>query len=128
MELLRQTLRKRLRLIEGQVKGVERMLDEGRDDAGILTQLSAIQSAARAAAELILLERMIEHVRRSVGEVVISCVGDCPICGQGENLAEALSRADYSALLTEIGRLPLPHMVSTSRISAGRDPEGGEST
>lgn len=127
MELLRQTLRKRLRLIEGQVKGVERMLDEGRDDTGILTQLSAIQSAARAAAELILLEHMIERVRQSVSAVVVQCVGDCPICGQAENLADALGSADYSSLLREIGRLPLPQLVTTPQISAGK-PEGGEST
>lgn len=127
MEQLRETLRKRLRLIEGQVKGVERMLDEGRDDTGILTQLSAIQSAARAAAELILLEHMIERVRQSVSAVVVQCVGDCPICGQAENLADALGSADYSSLLREIGRLPLPQLVTTPQISAGK-PEGGEST
>lgn len=127
MEQLRDTLRKRLRLIEGQVKGVERMLDDGRDDTGILTQLSAIQSAARAAAELILLEHMIERVRQSVSAVVVQCVGDCPICGHAEGLADALGSADYSSLLREIGRLPLPQLVMTSQISTG-SPEGGEST
>jgi DNA-binding FrmR family transcriptional regulator len=124
---LRQTLRQRLRRMEGQVKGVERMLDEGRDDTSILTQLSAIQSAARAAAEVILLERMIERVRQSFGDVVVRCVGDCPVCGQTDNLAEAFAQADYSALLTEIGRLPLPHVVAISQISADSS-EGGENT
>lgn len=121
---IRQTLRQRLRRIEGQVKGVERMIDEGRDDTSILTQLSAIQSAARSAAELILLERMIERVRQSVGDVMVRCVGDCPVCGQADNLAEALAQADYSALLADIGRLPLPQFVSISQIQE----EGGENT
>lgn len=117
-----------MRRIEGQVKGVERMIEEGRDDTSILTQLSAIQSATRAAAELILLERMIERVRQSVGEALVRCVDDCPVCGQADALAEALARADYSALLTEIGRLPLPQMVSMSRISAEIPSEGGKNT
>jgi DNA-binding FrmR family transcriptional regulator len=120
---LLQTLRQRMRRIEGQVKGVERMIEEGRDDTSILTQLSAIQSAARAAAELILLERMIERVRQSIGDVVVKCASDCPVCGQADDLAEALARADYSALLAEIVRLPLPHVVSMSQISA--DMSGG---
>lgn len=119
---IRQTLQQRLRRIEGQVKGVERMIDEGRDDTSILTQLSAIQSAARSAAELILLERMIERVRQSVGDVVVRCVGDCPVCGQADSLAEALAQADYSSLLAEIGRLPIPQVVARSQISE----KGGE--
>lgn len=39
----------RLRRIEGQVKGVERMVDEGRDCADILQQMSAIRSAVHQA-------------------------------------------------------------------------------
>jgi len=100
------------------------MIEDGRDDTSILTQLSAIQSAARATAELILLERMIERVRQSIGDAVVKCVADCPVCGQADNLAEALARADYSSLLAEIGRLPLPQIVSMSQIHE----QGGETT
>lgn len=39
----------RLRRIEGQARGVQRMLDEGRDCKAILQQLSAIRSAANKA-------------------------------------------------------------------------------
>ena len=122
-ESVRKKLRKRLRLIEGQVKGVDRMIEEGRDYDGILTQLSAIQSAARAAAVLILLERMLDHVRRSVGDTVLQCVEDCPVCHQADRLAEALSTTDYSTLLEEVARLPLRQLVTTSQISY----EGGDS-
>src|SRR5437762_1080941 len=101
------------------------MIDEGRDDTSILTQLSAIQSAARSAAELILLERMIERVRQSVGDLAVRCVGHCPVwAGQAYNLTEALAHADYSTLLAEIGRLPLPQVVPISQISI----KGGENT
>jgi DNA-binding FrmR family transcriptional regulator len=41
----RERLRRRLSRIEGQVRGVQRMLDEGRDCREMVQQLSAIRSA-----------------------------------------------------------------------------------
>ena len=38
-------LRKRLRRIEGQVRGVEKMVDEDRYCIDVLTQISAVQAA-----------------------------------------------------------------------------------
>lgn len=52
----------RLRRIEGQVRGIQRMLEEGRDCEGILTQLMAIRSGIEQVS-LILLDR---HVERCV--------------------------------------------------------------
>ena len=43
----------RLRRIEGQTRGVQRMLEEGRDCKDILQQLSAIRSAANKASLLL---------------------------------------------------------------------------
>ena len=43
---LRKNVYQRLQRLEGQVRGVCRMLDEGRDCQDILTQLSAIRGAA----------------------------------------------------------------------------------
>lgn len=40
-------VQKRLRRIEGQVRGIQRMLDEDRDCAEILQQLNAVNAAAR---------------------------------------------------------------------------------
>ncbi|MBC8448085.1 MAG: metal-sensitive transcriptional regulator [Chloroflexi bacterium] len=42
-------LQHRLRRIEGQARGVQRMIDEGRDCKSILQQLAAIRSAAHQA-------------------------------------------------------------------------------
>jgi len=42
-------LQRRLRRIEGQARGVQRMIDEGRDCKDILQQLAAIRSAAHQA-------------------------------------------------------------------------------
>ena len=41
-----QNINKRLQRLEGQVRGVRRMLDEGRDCQDLLTQLAAIRGAA----------------------------------------------------------------------------------
>lgn len=43
---LQENLDKRLQRLEGQVRGVRRMLDEGRDCQDVLAQLSAIRGAA----------------------------------------------------------------------------------
>ncbi|MEM8904337.1 MAG: metal-sensitive transcriptional regulator [Actinomycetota bacterium] len=38
-------VRRRLRRIEGQIRGLQRMLDEGQDCRDVVTQLSAAQAA-----------------------------------------------------------------------------------
>lgn len=43
---LNENVDKRLQRLEGQVRGVRRMLEEGRDCQEVLTQLSAIRGAA----------------------------------------------------------------------------------
>ena len=40
--------RKRLRRIEGQVRGLQRMLDDGRYCADVLTQIASVHEALRA--------------------------------------------------------------------------------
>ena len=45
----KEELQKRLRRIEGQVRGVQKMLDEDRDCHEIIQQLSAIRSAVQGA-------------------------------------------------------------------------------
>jgi DNA-binding FrmR family transcriptional regulator len=43
---LHQNIDKRLQRLEGQVRGIRRMLEDGRDCQDILTQLAAIRGAA----------------------------------------------------------------------------------
>jgi DNA-binding FrmR family transcriptional regulator len=52
----KQKLIQRLRRIEGQVRGVQNMLDDERDCAEILQQLSAVRSAVQSASRLFLQE------------------------------------------------------------------------
>lgn len=44
----------RLRRLEGQVRGIQRMLDEERTCQEVLTQLAAVRSALQAVDELVL--------------------------------------------------------------------------
>jgi CsoR family transcriptional regulator, copper-sensing transcriptional repressor len=55
-------LQKRLRRIEGQVRGVERMVDEERYCIDVLTQISAIQ----AALDKVALGLLDDHARHCV--------------------------------------------------------------
>jgi CsoR family transcriptional regulator, copper-sensing transcriptional repressor len=55
-------LRKRLRRIEGQVRGIERMVDEDRYCIDVLTQISAVQ----AALDKVALGLLDEHARHCV--------------------------------------------------------------
>jgi DNA-binding FrmR family transcriptional regulator len=52
----KEKLIQRLRRVEGQIRGVETMLDEERDCQEILQQLSAIRSAVQGASRIFLQE------------------------------------------------------------------------
>lgn len=64
----RDRLRKRVHRLEGQVRGVGRMIEEDRYCIDIVNQLSAVQSAARQLS----LQLLDSHVRHCVVEAVES--------------------------------------------------------
>ena len=68
-------LGKRLARIEGQVRGIGRMLDEDRYCVDILTQVSAVRSALDALA----LELLEHHLHGCVQDAVVSGEGDAAI-------------------------------------------------
>jgi DNA-binding FrmR family transcriptional regulator len=78
-------LQARLRRIEGQVRGVEGMVDEDRYCIDVLTQISAIQ----AALDKVALGLLDDHVRH--------CVKDATIEGRSEEMA--------TEMMAAIGRL-----------------------
>ena len=57
---------RRLKRIEGQVRGLQRMVSEERYCADILTQLSSVQEALRAVGK----ELMRNHLRHCAGEAI----------------------------------------------------------
>ena len=69
-------LRTRLHRVEGQVRGVERMVDEDRYCIDILTQVAAVKTALESFA----LEIVTDHVRH--------CISDALASGDEEAAAE----------------------------------------
>ncbi len=83
----KEAVQKRLRRIEGQVRGVQRMVEEDRYCINVLEQVSAITRALQSVA-LVLLDDHLEH-----------CVADAIQSGDGDASAK-LSEASAA-----IGRL-----------------------
>ena len=78
-------LRKRLRRIEGQVRGVEKMVDEDRYCIDVVTQITAIQ----AALDKVALGVLDDHARH------------CIVGGHAQGKPEELS----DELMAAVGRL-----------------------
>ena len=80
-------LTKRLHRIEGQVRGIERMVDEDRYCIDVLTQISAVNTALESLAFKIL----DEHVRHCVAGALTS--GDAEdAAAKTEELLQAVHR------------------------------------
>lgn len=62
----KENLQRRLRRIEGQVRGIQRMVDEEAYCVDILTQLSSIVAASEQVALLLLRDHMEHCVRESI--------------------------------------------------------------
>jgi DNA-binding FrmR family transcriptional regulator len=83
------SVRKRLNRVEGQVRGLSRMVDEDRYCIDIVTQIAAVRAALRRIEESVLAD----HVGHCVAEAIAS--GDP--AAQREKVAElmaVLGRAD----------------------------------
>jgi DNA-binding FrmR family transcriptional regulator len=76
----KEILLKRLKRIEGQVRGIERMIEDGRDCESIITQLRAVRSATESVGTLLL---------RNYVQI---CFGkETPECANIESLARAIA-------------------------------------
>ena len=67
----KQTIQARLRRIEGQVRGIEKMVDDDRYCIDVLTQVNA----ARAALESVALQLLADHTEHCVAEAIRSGKG-----------------------------------------------------
>ncbi|HZU11356.1 MAG TPA: metal-sensitive transcriptional regulator [Chloroflexota bacterium] len=84
----RDALLRRVNRLEGQVRGVGRMIEDDRYCLDIVTQLSAVQAAAR---ELSL--RLLEgHVRHCVADAIQGGAGEPKITELIETLGKAMGR------------------------------------
>lgn len=76
-EISQDMLLRRLRKVEGQVRGIEKMIVEGRDCESLITQLAAIRSAVESVGALMLNNYMKLCVRQGK---------------EGENRMDSLAR------------------------------------
>jgi CsoR family transcriptional regulator, copper-sensing transcriptional repressor len=80
-------LTKRLRRIEGQVRGIEKMVEDDRYCVDVLTQISAVNKALESLA----FEVLDDHVRHCVSDALAS--GDTTAAAaKSEELLEAVQR------------------------------------
>jgi CsoR family transcriptional regulator, copper-sensing transcriptional repressor len=63
---IKTSVKKRLQRIEGQVRGLSRMVDEDRYCIDIVTQISAVRSALRRAEEEILKDHVAHCVEHAI--------------------------------------------------------------
>lgn len=92
-------LSQRLSRIEGQVRGIKKMVDTNQEAAAILTQLMALQKATRAAATFLVKAQATALIRERVQEALTSCPGACDHCDELLAIDRALDELDLDALL-----------------------------
>ena len=71
----KKALQSRLRRIEGQVRGIQKMVDEDRYCIDVLTQVNAV----RAALESVALQLLADHTEHCVSEAIREGTGDVKI-------------------------------------------------
>ncbi|GAC1398174.1 MAG: hypothetical protein NVSMB52_11730 [Chloroflexota bacterium] len=95
----RHDLGQRLNRIEGQARGIKKMVDESRDEAAILVQLMAMQKATRAAATSLVKARAIACIQDQIRAALATCPGNCDHCDELSAIDQALADLDLDALL-----------------------------
>ncbi len=95
----RRELSQRLSRIEGQARGIKKMMEEGQDEAAILVQLMAMQKATRAAVTALVKAQALARIREQVRTALAACPGKCDHCDELAAIDQALSDLDLDALL-----------------------------
>ncbi|MCR8657167.1 metal-sensitive transcriptional regulator [Paenibacillus endoradicis] len=58
----------RLKRLEGQIRGIIRMMDEGQDCRDVITQLSAVRSGIDRSMGVIVSDNLLECVKQAEGD------------------------------------------------------------
>lgn len=101
-------IKTRLSTIRGQVNGIIKMIDQGKDPESILVQFKSLDKGLQKARHLLLDEVFRKSLAIKIVETVDACPGDC---GKEEKIARILkefpdfSLDDLSGKLKEIADL-----------------------
>ena len=98
-EQTRRKVSRRISRLEGQARGIKKMVEEGRDTAAILVQLMAMQQATRAAATELVKAQAVAHIKQQVSAALAACPGACDHCNELAALDHVLADLDFDALL-----------------------------
>lgn len=99
---------KRLSFIKGQIEGIVRMLDEGKDPDKILIQFKAADQALQKSHYLLLDEVFRKSLASKLVEVMNACPGNCPDAEKIELLKEQfpiLQQGELTAKIKEIHQI-----------------------
>jgi CsoR family transcriptional regulator, copper-sensing transcriptional repressor len=122
----------RLKRIEGQVRGVQRMVDEGRDCRAILNQLTAVRSAAYQVSLLLVRDYATQCLRDSKSQRRSTSSSTCWVTCRTEPVKRysVIGRGAYQCapfcvghsrrLKSRLGSLRLPDRLSGKITGAGR--------
>ena len=70
----KEALVKRLKRIEGQVRGIQKMVEEGRDCESVITQLAAVRSAVEGVGAILLNDEMKTCFRKEDGSTDVNAL------------------------------------------------------
>ena len=73
---------KRARFMAGQATAVAKMVESGRDDDDVLTQLLALRAAAGSALQLLARTRLAADLKRQLRRKLKDCPGACDYCDE----------------------------------------------
>ncbi|HHV95534.1 MAG TPA: metal-sensitive transcriptional regulator [Clostridiaceae bacterium] len=65
-QVTKEDLLKRLRRIEGQVKGIQKMIEEGKNCIDILTQVAAVRAAINKVGSIIIENHYVECIEKAI--------------------------------------------------------------
>ena len=96
---------KRLNYVKGQLAGIEKMINDGRDPEEIYIQLRSIESAFQKS----ILQTFEEQHRRALAKVIVSeldsCPGACSHCNDLEAIKKAFPRWTLKQVLNALQNL-----------------------
>lgn len=98
-------LKKRLHYIKGQIDGIERMLDEGRDANDIYIQFKAVEGALQKAIYVVLDDALRKELAQKIVQVIDACPGNCGSEDKIEFIRQQFPRLDLKNITLVISEL-----------------------
>lgn len=98
-------LKKRLHYIKGQIEGIERMLDDGRNANDIYIQFKAVEGALQKAIYVVLDETLRKDLALKIVKVVNACPGNCEDADKIEFIRNEFPKLDLKQIAQVISEI-----------------------